>query len=155
MFKFWQTMFRCSFCVFLTLLLLYYVHIWRNVGTGKVLSIGMYLNSEHVIKGPKWPINVTQKTFQNSLLIVGSRQCATQTEFLAQFPTCVLVIFALLCGNRCNALGHRWINFSWRGFWKWRRACFLFWYGAGPLLEKDLISTTYSKASLLSYPYKC
>ena len=27
----------------------------------------MYLNSEHVIKGPKWPINVTQKTFQNSL----------------------------------------------------------------------------------------
>ena len=79
-------MFRCSFCVFLILLLLYYVHIWRNVGTGKVLSIGMYLNSEHVIKGPKWPINVTQKTFQNSLLIVGSNADSVQHTKLSFWP---------------------------------------------------------------------
>ena len=65
-----------------------YVHIWRNVGTGKVLSIGMYLNSEHVIKGPKWPINVTQKTFQNSLLIVGSNADSVQHKlsFWPNFP---------------------------------------------------------------------
>ena len=67
---------------------MYSVHIWRNVGTGKVLSIGMYLNSEHVIKGPKWPINVTQKTFQNSLLIVGSNADSVQHKlsFWPNFP---------------------------------------------------------------------